>query len=338
MSGPRSIRFLLILCTTFILHGCLSTYSLVEFEELEPASLIFPENVSQPLVLNRLPDSRFLFDEEETEKLSGEQLMILDTLVSNNVFRGLYSILRDSPIQHFYWPVWSKEHQPALLLNNDFLLTKKEVSDLCRENNSDVIFSLEGFYLDIDNTNHTLLSRTNSFYNLQLISKSEWNVYLPQAPKPYNEFEVIDTMKYWLSTDIRNRKPFPSSKMIRKASYRSGARYGRHITPVWKRASRNMYTGQHSSLRKGSRYTDKGDWEQAYKLWSELSLKGNMKSKAKAYYNMAVYYELEDKLDTASFLVDSALICKPLELIETYRKDLDKRMQKKTTITKQVER
>ena len=69
MHGSKQMRFLPILCAVLILHGCLGTYSLVEFEVLEPATLYFPAHVSQPLILNRLPESKRIFDEEETGKL-----------------------------------------------------------------------------------------------------------------------------------------------------------------------------------------------------------------------------------------------------------------------------
>jgi hypothetical protein len=337
MHGSKQMRFLPILCVVLILHGCLGTYSLVEFEVLEPATLQFPAHVSQPLVLNRLPESQRIFDEEEAEKLSDEQLLILDTLVSNNVFRGLYDVLHKSPLNNFYWPMWSTERQPELMVKNDIILTKKEVSDLCTKNYSDVILSLEAFHLGIQGQEYTKLAGTY-FYKIQLISKSSWYVYLPQSPKPYNEFEQIDTVSYIARKDIKSKRPFPSGTMIQTASYKSGASYGRHVSPVWKRTERNMYTGQNSLLRKGSKRTEEGDWEQAYELWDELAHKGRSRNRAKAYYNMAIYYELEDKLDSASYLIDSAFTCKALELIESYKEELDTRQQKKTKIIKQVER
>ena len=62
------------------------------------------------------------------------------------------------------------------------------------------------------------------------------------------------------------------------------------------------------------------------------------KNRAKAFYNMAVYYELEDQLDSASYLIDQALSSDSLELIQSYKKELDLRLQSKSKIINQVKR
>ena len=335
-SSPH--RSLLIICSMLLLTACSGSYSLVAFEVLEPATLIFPENVSQLLLLNRLPASHRMFDEEETGDLGTRQLLMLDTLISNNIFRGLYDVLRDSPIRNFHWPIWSSERQPELMVKNDIILAKREVAELCLKNCSDVILSLEAFHLDISSKQYSLLEGTIFGYNLQLISKSTWFVYLPESPRPYDEFEVLDTMVYITGGDIKTPRPFPSNDMIKRVSHSSGSKYGRHITPVWEKTERNIYTAYHPSLRKGSKHTSEGDWEQAYILWNRLSIKGNSRNRAKACFNMAVYFELEDNLDSASYLIDRAIANSDLKLIRSYREELDTRMKKNPTIIKQVER
>lgn len=84
-----------------------------------------------------------MFDSTESVKFSTQQLFLLDTLVSNNVFRGLFDALRESPLESFRWPVWSTERQPDFMVNNDVILTKKEVADICEKYKKELDARLE---------------------------------------------------------------------------------------------------------------------------------------------------------------------------------------------------
>ncbi len=320
-----------------LLFACSGVYHTVEFETLKPATLNLPDNVSQLLTLNRLPADFINLGTDSVVSTSSGQPLILDTLISNNIFRGLYAVLRDSPLITFHWPIWSEERQQEVLARNNAILTKREVIDLCSEHYSDAILSLESFHLSIENE---YLGRKDTFvYTVvsQLISKATWFIYLPQSPKPFNEFVVIDTLGYWTSRDMR--KPLlPDLEKLRAISYESGLSYGQFVSPVWSKTERSIYSGRALELKEGSELTEKGEWDKAYTLWNDLSHNGRRKNRARAFYNMAVFYELEDQLDSASYLVDQALSSYSFKLIQSYKKELDLRLQSKSKIIKQVKK
>ena len=86
-----------------------------------------------------------------------------------------------------------------------------------------------------------------------------------------------------------------------------------------------------------SKFTDVGEWEEAFDIWKELTYTSyDSLTISKAYHNMAVYYELEDRLDSASFLVDMALAYDSLELVENYREELDIRLLNQQEVREQV--
>jgi hypothetical protein len=57
---------------------------------------------------------------------------------------------------------------------------------------------------------------------------------------------------------------------------------------------------------------------------------------AKAYHNQAIYYELEDQLDSASIMVDLALVLDSLETTRFYREELEIRLRNRNEIEKQI--
>jgi hypothetical protein len=106
--------------------------------------------------------------------------------------------------------------------------------------------------------------------------------------------------------------------------------------PVWYQTSRVLYRGRNDSLKQAAKYTDEGDWEQAYSIWSNMSTLEDSTAVAKAYHNMAVYLELEDNLDSASVMLDLALAHDTLEVDTTYREELDVRILNRKDIIKQL--
>ena len=52
-----------------LVRGCASTYRVVEFEVLEPATVSLPEFVQQLIVLNRAPFTFDAFSEEDRQGL-----------------------------------------------------------------------------------------------------------------------------------------------------------------------------------------------------------------------------------------------------------------------------
>ena len=84
------------------------------------------------------------------------------------------------------------------------------------------------------------------------------------------------------------------------------------------------------------KYTDQGDWESAFSIWNDLSTSADSTLAAKAYHNMAVYFELEDKLDSASVMLDISLGLNTLDPDRFYREELDVRLLNRKDIVKQV--
>ena len=317
-------------------HGCASIYSVVEFEVLEPATVSLPEHIQHLLVLNRAPFTLHAFEESDVEGMNEKQLVMVDTLVLNSLFRGLLKALQQSPNDRFHHPLWKSTRREDTTSLDDLILTRREVDALCRENGTDAILSLESYSMDLDKEvqYYSNGEMRNEYYEVSSIIR--WNIYLYGSPKPFDTYTMADTLFFPQIVDGVFVEFFSTVRMIREAFYNSGMKYGRYLAPVWVHTSRNLYKGREDSLKLASKQTDLGEWDQAYGIWESLSTGIDSTLAAKALHNMAIFHELEDNLDSANLLVTSALEYDTLEAVKAYKEELDMRILNRNELYKQV--
>ena len=319
------------------LNSCASIYSVVEFEVLEPATVSLPENVQQLLILNRAPISADAFERKDIQGLEYRELIMLDTLIVKNIQRGLLNVLRESPIERFHRPLWLDDRRKGTKFLEDLVLTRREVEDICRENGGDAILSLESYSMDyerhIKRYPGSDVTRT-AYYEISSIIN--WSIYLPGSPRPFDSYTMIDTLFFTEVQDGDLIRYYHTSEILTEAFNVSGKKYGRYLVPVWNRATRTLYKGKENALREAARLTNQGNWDSAYIIWEELSDSSDSTAAAKALYNMAVYHELEDQLDQANELIEEALSLDTLEMISSYKEEMETRVLNQRELYKQV--
>lgn len=321
----------------FFIHSCAGIYSVVEFEVLEPATASLPEEVKQLIVLNRAPVSLNSFEQSDVEGLEEKHLTILDTLIVKSIQRGLLNVFRESPIERFHYPLWLDDRREDTSMVEALILTRREVDDICRKNVGDAILSLESYSMDYEMHVQSFLGShiTESMY-FEISTIIKWIIYLPGHPKPFDRYTMVDTLFF---TEVQNGEVlqrYNNSQIISEAFYKSGRKYGKYLVPVWNTTSRSLYKGKEEALRKASKLTDRGEWDQAYEIWEGLSKGENGTAAAKSLYNMAIFNELDDKLDSAAYLVNEALKRDTLELIRNYKEEIDTRILNQKELFEQV--
>jgi hypothetical protein len=321
-----------------LLHGCAGIYSVVEFEVLEPATLTFPGGDGNLLVMNRAPVTLDSFSEEDRQGLKTRELIILDTLITANLFRGLQDVFRQSPMERFHYPLWHAERRLDTASLEDLVLTRREVETLCSEWGCDVLISLESYSMDLEEHVEHYIDEPNEIFikYVEVSNRVQWHVHLPGSPRPFNEYTMIDTIFFSLIEDGRYIQYMSAVEMIREAFHKSGMKYGRYLVPVWSHASRTLFKGKGDSLRLASKHTSAGEWDQAYRIWEALLDSRDSTTVARSLNNMAVYYELEDKLDSAGLLVNLALDYDSMEVIRLYKDELDTRIRNRQEVIVQV--
>ena len=333
----------MVFMAALVFHGCAPTFSVVEFEVLEPATVNFPSYVKRLIILDRAPVTLDVFDPKDRSGMTQEHLGIIDTIISNAIMDGIEEILEQSPFERFSVPVLTSETRTDTAGLDDLILTKREVVDLCERYGGDAVVSLEYYYLDLDERREyypgTLIQDTQSLWTHYYIVSNEtrWIIYLPESPTPFDTYRMNDTLYFtdYIDGEFKVIPDVPG--MIRETFRYSGEKYGRYLVPVWNRASRILFRGKEESLKEAARYTDQGEWDQAFTLWSGLIGSEDSSLVSKAYHNMAVYYELEDKLDSADMLAGMATRYDTLEIIENYKEELETRLENKREIMKQLD-
>jgi hypothetical protein len=265
-------RLIPILFVVVLFHGCAGIYNIVEFEVLEPATITFPEGAGHLLVLNRAPVSIYSFKEEDRANVDEKMLVILDTIISNSLNRGLLEVLRESPIKKFRTPLWLSERRSDTAGLEDLILTRREVDAMCRQWGADVVISLEKYAMDVnDSTIYYSDDPTAVFTEyFEFSNEVQWKVYLPGNPKPFDSYITRDTIFFTSILEGVYQFVPTTAGMIRQIFTESGNKYGRRLVPVWIPTSRIIYKGKADSLKKASKYTGEGRWNEAYLIWEEL--------------------------------------------------------------------
>jgi len=327
-----------ILILSLVLQGCVGIYAVVEFEVLEPATVQFPDRVNQLIFLNRAPLTTDTWSEQNQVGMDARQLVLLDTLICNNLNRGALEVLRNSPIERFHRPIWLSDRRTDTTALEAKILTKREVGDICDAVGGDAIISLESYTTSLGQHFDYYPNSLNEIRNhyFEVSNSVTWIIYLYGSPRPFDTYTTIDTLFFPVIEDGEFLPNKPGVEMIRDLSYESGFKYGSYLVPIWNQASRILYRGQEDSLKRAVKYIDQGDWESAFSIWNDLSTSADSTLAAKAYHNMAVYYELEDKLDTASVMLDLSLGLDTLDPDRVYREELDVRLLNRKDIVKQV--
>ena len=332
MSAVRRIFFSVF--WFLIIHGCAGIYSTVNFEILEPATVDLPEYVEFIAILNRTPSSFELFERRNVESLSLTQLAVVDTLINHSILRGLNEKLRNSNIPAYRIPLWFNQRR-ADTVGLDIPLTKKEVNDFCEEYGCNAIISMEYYKLAVNEFySYYEGGIDNAYY--QISSDVKWAIYLPEMPRPFNEYTTHDTLYYTIFSEGTYHILEPSSEMVRAAAFESGLSYGGYLVPSWTQITRVLYKGREKVLKETSGYTNKGDWDRAYHTWDSLLTVEDSTLAAKAAYNMAIFHELEDDLDTALIYVQLSQKLDSTDLAESYNEDLEIRILNKKQVLRQV--
>lgn len=310
---------------------------MVEFEVLEPASVSLPEQVNQLIVLNRAPITLNAFEKKDVEGLQHKHLMILDTMIIKSIQRGLLEVFQESPIERFHRPLFLDDRREDTTMLDALVLTRREVDDICMNSRGDAIISLESYFLDYE---EHVQSFSDSYFTAtkyyEISSILKWIIYLPGTPRPFDSYTMVDTLYFTEIMDGEIIRRFSTAQMLTEAFYKSGQKYGKYLVPVWDKTTRKLYKGKEEELRNASKLTNQGQWDEAYKIWEGLSFDENNSSAAKALYNMAIFHELDDDLQRASVLADEALKRDTLELIRSYKEEIDTRIMNQKELFKQV--
>ena len=172
--------------------------------------------------------------------------------------------------------------RPGSGLNFPLPMDWQEVSDLCRQFNTDALIALE-------------------IFDMQLLSdraevKTGFRLYDPHTQT------VIDEVHYFHNAGWRKPTTLEGiivrlaneDEAMHEASYGAGRIYANRITPTWYRVDRKYYkrSRRNPDMAEGARMMEVNDWDAALESLTRAYDNGRRKTKGRAAHNLAVIHEI----------------------------------------------
>jgi len=138
--------------------------------------------------------------------------------------------------------------------------------------------------------------------SLWIICRSLWRFYDVKNRTVADEFFLRDTIySYALGeTPTVAVLSLPSIySLISEACNSAAYHYTQRIAQVWSRETRSYHTKGNYDLRMAGWYAQSGKWDKVVEIWRFNAEKQSSRGRAKAAFNTALAYEVDDRLDDA---------------------------------------
>jgi hypothetical protein len=186
------------------------------------------------------------------------------------------------------------------------------VEKICRESNTDVLFSLELFDTETKlnyaaspaqvNLGMTSIPAIAHQVNMATSVKTGWRIYDPSTRNILDEYIIGQDVSF--SGSGINPAAAASSLIGRKEAVtdvgiKAGEAYAARILPCWIRVSRDYFVSGNENFKTAKRRAQSGDWDGAAQIWLEETKNPNGTLAGRACYNMAIISEINGDLDAA---------------------------------------
>lgn len=335
-SKNRSIIAALIV-GLLLLTGC-TTMQQVEMEILTPASIAMPAYTKTLGIVDRShlyePDTPLYVNKAtylETNNISGEE-------VAEAVIDGFTNVMDYSP--RFNWrkiePVLDDVDDTAGYIGQNGW---DQIRQICHDSVLDAIIVLR--FTDIyDQVYHRWEPEQEVSAGSFIYVRNSWRIYDPVEMKILDDHVYLDST-YSLSEDDYLEYLFNLSLNRKKetltACFWSGQKYAFRITPLWETVTRKYYIWRGEGPSSARQFVRGGDWLSAARIWNQETENANVKTAAKACFNMAVASEMEDNLELALFWARRSDTLVPGKVItQDYIQLLEERLQERQKLDQQM--
>ena len=301
---------IIFICITLACYSCSST-NLMSLSVMKPAPVSVPSNIKTVAVVNRTQASQatqgidavhkvLSLETNDLQKAGAQSSMhgLSDELMKNSRFTDVKPLNLD--LRSYGAGVF-----PAALQWDS-------VDKICRESNTDALFSLELFDIESKinygatpaniNVGLANLPAVEHHVSMTTTVKTGWRIYDPTSRT------ILD--EYVLSRDISSSasgiNPVVAAsalngriEAVKDVSTQAGQAYAARILPYWIRVSRDYFVGGNDNFKTAKRKAQAGDWNGAAAIWQQETRNTDGKLAGRACYNMAIISEINGNLDGA---------------------------------------
>ena len=264
-----------------LLSSC-SSVEVLTLDQLYPAEVCFPEQVSVVGVVNNMtPRSQLNKNILKSGILEGDGKSATEALASAVADSKYFNqiIICDSALQE------KDIHDYLSVSDVDYLTSMLDV---------DILFSFEKLSVNVQKKDYEVPEWGVSIPVISAEVSPEVAVYLPEREKPLMVITPKDTIIF----DVESRLSEKSlmDEVIKEIS----SVISNKLVPYWKPVNRLYFDGGSVEMRDAGVYIKEGDWVGARDEWMNLYnrlKKGN--AKFKSAFNIALSYEMAGDMNKA---------------------------------------
>ena len=292
------------------LSSCTTSSVLVNVQR--PADITIPQDIQNVVVVNRSRPSKDNLAGNIIEGLISGEGIGVDRKGAEYCVDGLAKMLNSSE-RFTLKNIGGIELKGTGTSSFPIPLAWNEVKSICGSYDGDALLVLETFDSDSRTIIGAPVARTRKVKGIKvkelrypatlIISvESGWRVYdvNKELIIDENKFTEIKEFKAWGSSPEIAQLNLPSKRIaIKKSGVYSGEQYGFRISPIWVKVNRTYYIGKHNELKNAKQYVKIGDWDTAIEIWMPLTKDEDLKTAARAAFNMALASEINGSLNIA---------------------------------------
>jgi Family of unknown function (DUF6340) len=298
--------------SVIFLYSCSST-NLVFISVKEPAPVTLPDYIKSVAVINRTTPSdktKMLNKVHEVLSMESDNLVkegsaacvngLTDELMNNNRFDHVVRV-DSANVSSFGAGVFPSP------------LDWDKVEDICRETNTDAVFSLELFDTDSKinyaanktsiNTALGSIPALEHHVNMNTLVKTGWRMYDPSTHTILDESYISKDMNFsgnGINPVATAQAVIGKKEAVKQVGNAAGHLYANKIDPYWIRVHREYFIrGKSGAFAIAKRKAQTGNWDEAADIWMGQTKSGNRKTAGRACYNMAIINEINGNIDEA---------------------------------------
>jgi hypothetical protein len=332
----------------FLYLAACDTVRELSIEVLVPAEVTMPEYIQSVAFVNRSYNPWLARDPHDTLDRPPEDLFILDTIINNKIFLGLFDALNTSPLFNLEDPAAFQFRRIDSVRFPD-PLSEEYLKSLADKINADALICLEGYkatdslgtwddwdYPWYDPNDYSLGDHRVVFYVEGTIL---WRIYDILNGIIIDEFSETDTMKWSAYGYFIEEAVYELPEVVdgyREYAYQKGYDFGMRISPSWSQVRRFYFIAGNKTIRKAAEFAYEDHWDEAAELWKQESNSDNPKIAAKAAFNLALYSEKKDLLIPAIDWATKSYDHIHEKYIKTYIEILEQRKLNKLKLQRQI--
>ena len=320
--------YYLLLSGMLFLSSCQSVEQL-SIDYMLPAEVSFPPTLKRVAIVNNMPevpDNKLIVSEEAEKKEENEIARLTnyyngdarlttealaEALANENYFEEV--VICDSAMR-------SKDITPR-----ESTLSREEASKLIQDLDVDFLIALENIQMR-STRKISYLRDWGAFYGtVDVKVYPTVKIYLPNRKGPMVTINNNDSI-FWEEmgngeASVRARL-ISENDLIKQASEFAGTVPVKRLLPHWKTANRYLFQGGSVNMRDAAVYAKEGNWAEAVQLWKKNFEAKKGKQKMYSAYNIAMGYEMQDSIDTATeWALKAQQIAREISKVDKKEKD-----------------